>query len=157
GLPGLCAALLLISWGVFSPRLRAGPESREARGEPQLDRYGDPLPRGAIGRLGTIRFRHQASIEAMAFAPDGKTLLTQDAAGTKIVWEIPTGKPLQRLGGYWDFRHRFSLRGVSLVYRADGKLAACDGGRLSLLDATSLNATKELKIEVWLGAKLSPR
>jgi WD40 repeat protein len=61
---------------------------------PCLDHYGDPLPPGAVARLGTVRFRHQESAWRLAFSPDGKAL----ACNSNVVWDAATGKPLYRLG-----------------------------------------------------------
>src|SRR5438105_4913141 len=38
----------------------------------RVDAYGDPLPHGAVGRLGALRWRHEGEATSMAFAPDGK-------------------------------------------------------------------------------------
>src|SRR5207247_1709646 len=43
---------------------------------PPVDLFGDPLPPEALARLGTIRMQHGMSVQAIAFAPDGKSLAT---------------------------------------------------------------------------------
>src|SRR5437773_1004988 len=42
----------------------------------RIDRFGDPLPEGAVVRLGTVRFREPDTIVAAALAADGTTLAT---------------------------------------------------------------------------------
>src|SRR5947199_1210 len=61
--------------------------------QPRLDLFGDPLPPGALRRLGTVRFR-QEYVHDMAFTPDGKSLVVSSAARL-IQWEVATGKPLR--------------------------------------------------------------
>jgi WD40 repeat protein len=61
------------------------------------DCHGDPLPRGAVARLGTVRFRHDSTIVFAAFLPDGKRVLSVSDDGVLHVWEFPSGKPIRRL------------------------------------------------------------
>jgi RNA polymerase sigma factor (sigma-70 family) len=68
-------------------------------GQPAVraDRHGDPLPDGAIVRLGTVRFNHGADLNHLLFTPDGRTILSEgrrlvrlwDAAGGAEVGQLP--------------------------------------------------------------------
>ena len=59
----------------------------------------DPLPPGAILRLGTARFRHPTLIHAIAVSPDGKTLASAGSGRSPLrLWETATGRPLQEPG-----------------------------------------------------------
>ena len=59
------------------------------------DQYGDPLPDGALARMGTIRLRHVEHDAALAFSSDGKILACGGKSALRL-WELPTGK-LQRV------------------------------------------------------------
>ena len=62
------------------PRLPARSTWQEPLDERRKDVHGDPLPRGARARLGTVRFFCPGSPSELALSPDGKTLYaaTQD-------------------------------------------------------------------------------
>src|SRR5262249_9780252 len=59
----------------------------------KVDRYGGPLPPGAIARLGTTRLRHPG-MKSLTFFPDGKALASTAYGGTVRLWEVRTGKEL---------------------------------------------------------------
>jgi WD40 repeat protein len=61
--------------------------------EPRLDLHGDPLPEGALARLGTLRLRHPLA-DHISYTPDGRELVTSGDDGTVRVWEAATGKLL---------------------------------------------------------------
>jgi hypothetical protein len=80
--------------------MSAAEQSRQAKEKspPRTDRHGDPLPAGALGRFGTVRFRHLGGLSCLAFSPDGRMVAT--ASGdwwnrkeqTVRLWETATGK-----------------------------------------------------------------
>ncbi|MGH7171011.1 MAG: hypothetical protein ACRELG_12095, partial [Gemmataceae bacterium] len=56
----------------------------------------DPLPPGAVARLGTLRFRVDAEIQGLAFAPDGKTIAVRGNGGVWIL-DAVSGKQIRRV------------------------------------------------------------
>src|SRR5262245_66026970 len=64
---------------------------------PRLDLHGDPLPDGVLVRLGTVRWRHGGAGAAIAYSPDGKTLVSGGWHGTLRFWDVASGKELRRI------------------------------------------------------------
>jgi RNA polymerase sigma factor (sigma-70 family) len=97
------------AWTANQPERRQ-PASGGARtqkplapAEARTDRYGDPLPPGALARWGTRRFQHPfldgLGIRSVAFSPDGKILATGSWDHTIRLWNRASGQELRRLCG----------------------------------------------------------
>jgi RNA polymerase sigma factor (sigma-70 family) len=121
-LKALTALLLALALAATALAWRAAPPTAGSVGKPpekakvSLDAQGDPLPPGAVGRLGTLRFRHADSVGAFALSPDGKTLA--GAGGRDLVlWDAVTGKELRRLEGSVGILH-------ALAFTPDGRFIA---------------------------------
>ncbi|HEY7429033.1 MAG TPA: sigma-70 family RNA polymerase sigma factor [Gemmataceae bacterium] len=83
--------------GNKTPDAPAAPKEADAdKSEKRVDAQGDPLPAGAIARLGTVRFRPGRTIAWLIFLPDGKRLVSVGHDGA-WVWDIATGKELGHL------------------------------------------------------------
>jgi WD40 repeat protein len=78
-------------WAILTLVLTAGPTAAQ----PRVDRFGDPLPAGALFRIGTARLRLDARMAAIAVAPDGKRIAA--IGGNRLaVWELPGGREILR-------------------------------------------------------------
>jgi WD40 repeat protein len=116
----------------------AAPQERLA---PRLDAVGDPLPAGAVARLGTVRFKHypsqnplaisrnqdhsSSSIDIAVFSPDGKRIATVgDLDSPNIrVWEADTGKEVD---GPWNSATEY-LAAQTVAFSPDGSILAGGG------------------------------
>jgi len=105
------------------------PESKSAteKARVHLDRFGDPLPEGAIARLGTVRFRHGSQVRSVAFSPDGKTLASGGQDNTVRFWEIATGKEIRRFTVVTGPGSEYSDV-ESIAFSPDGNLLAAGTG-----------------------------
>jgi WD40 repeat protein len=85
---------LLLLAGVLTLAVLSGQAEEKLR----LDADGDPLPPGALLRLGTTRFHHGGMPSAVTYL-DATTLLSTGGDGVLRVWEVPTGRQLRALPG----------------------------------------------------------
>jgi RNA polymerase sigma factor (sigma-70 family) len=80
-----------------TPAVPAASKDASTRKSPvRRDVPADPLPSGAIARLGTQRLRHGGWIKFTAFTPDDKRLVSQGEDGVRV-WDAATGKELHHL------------------------------------------------------------
>lgn len=119
------AVVLLLATVVASVTFLAGsaPEPPAAPPQPRpvvaspapgTDSYGDPLPPGAVARMGTARLRHGEWVRSVAFAPDGTELASAAFDDTVRVWDRATGRERVRLKGPFTEPH-------FVAYAAGGK------------------------------------
>jgi WD40 repeat protein len=103
-----------------------------------VDAHGDPLPPGAVARLGTARLRHSGAVYALAFSPDGKLLASGGSYGTVRLWAVADGR----------LRHAFDAHNhyvVAVDFTPDGKLlASVDEDGVRLWDVASGRAVRTL-------------
>ncbi len=113
-------AVLVLGWLVTASS--ASPPTEQ---QPRVDAFGDPLPKHAIARIGTVRFRQTAEVTSLLFSPDFSpdgSLLALAGRGTGIrIHAADTGKAVARFGEEEvEFTH--------LAFSPDGKrLAAASG------------------------------
>jgi RNA polymerase sigma factor (sigma-70 family) len=90
-----------------------------------------PLPVGALMRLGSTRLRHGQAVTGLAFASDGKVLVSSSWDRTVSLWEMPSGKEIRRFEGFDGFV-------LSVAITPDGKIIAAGSDRdFRLLDAST--------------------
>jgi WD40 repeat protein len=119
----------------------AAPPDGKAKEAAPTDLYGDPLPPGAVARMGTVRFRYAAT--SVAYSPDGKLLAAGGSDNHIRLFEAATGKEIRRLTGHLartfnppaDKRGAFDLlvssvgegNVTSIAFSPDGKTLASGG------------------------------
>jgi RNA polymerase sigma factor (sigma-70 family) len=130
------------------PKIAETPPQDIAADGSKKDAFGDPLPAGAVARMGTQRWQHDGSVRFAAFLPDGKRIVTTGDGLTIRIWDFATGKeiggpklPLPAPGG------KYSTPQAALS--KNGKILATywGGEDIYLHDIDTAKELKRLKIE----------
>jgi RNA polymerase sigma factor (sigma-70 family) len=128
-----CAAVGAGVWMYGATVQSEEPSARTAAPEPskaeepaavQTDRFGDPLPAGALARMGTASLRHGSSVFFVTFLPNGKQVLSAGEDGLARLWDVATGKEVRCFGT----PGAVPPLSLAVALSPDGKtLATCDG------------------------------
>jgi RNA polymerase sigma factor (sigma-70 family) len=153
------SSLLALAYGLAELSARpAEPAAVVQPGEKaRVDRFGDPLPAGAVARLGTMHWNHPGAL-CVACSPDGRTVVSGGPDRTVRLWDSNTGKELHRLTGHkapdprvpHDFlpgEFNTNLEGVQAVaFSKDSKLLATGAadGTVRLWDVATGKETAKL-------------
>ncbi|HUT28222.1 MAG TPA: choice-of-anchor Q domain-containing protein [Sedimentisphaerales bacterium] len=107
--------VVLIIGGTVLPAAADRTVKTEASMKGRVDFYGDPLPRGAIARLGTQRLRYPGEVESIVFSSDG-SMIASVGKGAVAVWDAISGEMLHDLVGHYA--------ASTAAFSPDGKLLA---------------------------------
>ena len=99
-----------------APPAEAKPDKAPAAKPDKADAPADPLPAGAVLRLGTTRLRHGRSVSQLVLSPDG-TKVAAYGGGHLSLWDTRTGGAVRRV----DLPRQAERLQASLVWLADGR------------------------------------
>ncbi|HYV34647.1 MAG TPA: hypothetical protein VE988_03020, partial [Gemmataceae bacterium] len=152
------SVFVLLAVSLLLPSVNAQPPAK-----PRTDSLGDPLPPGAIARLGTLRFKHDpgrsARVHTAIFSPDGKKIASLADNGTLRLWDAATGKEFP---GPWNTE----IRCTAIAFSPDSTLLAADFGRtlgggvslpLTLWNMAKAEEVKSLHDEMALAVQADPK
>ncbi|MGH7222450.1 MAG: WD40 repeat domain-containing protein, partial [Gemmataceae bacterium] len=139
-----CLALLMGSSAWSAPP--------EAHHKERADRYGDPLPTGAVARMGSVLFYHGTPCTKLAFSPDGRILAVSGGGGNGFniiapsethncirLLDTATGRQLRQLQGHSNTKYlRFSPDGKCLFSKGR------DAGQLQVIKVWNVATGKVL-------------
>jgi WD40 repeat protein len=145
GLFAACAAI-----GMMPAGLNAQPSpTRPASPAATLDRYGDPLPPGAVMRLGTVKYRQDSSIYRIAYAPDGKHFVTDGEDSILRVWDAATGQVVRRIDPAVGALADFAITSRGKLVMALGTTLEPGRGFVHNVTMTELETGRPVDVGSW--------
>jgi RNA polymerase sigma factor (sigma-70 family) len=134
-----------------TPKPMAQPAASKADEKGHVDREGIALPPEAIARIGSTRLRHAGRLSAVAYSPDGKSIVSLDEDGHLCFWDAGTGQIQRR------FRPTRGAYDGRLVFRPDGKsVVLFDGNVCRSIDAATGKELRSFQQEIRRGFALYP-
>jgi WD40 repeat protein len=119
---------------------------------PPVDAFGDPLPSGALARMGTVRFRHGDQVYSLAYSPDGRFLASGSEHGELRLWDAATGELVRSfmgvgVGGGPPVR--------AIAFSPDGELLALDMDRAGLWQVATGRRLRDLEFNGFVPMSLA--
>jgi RNA polymerase sigma factor (sigma-70 family) len=155
------AAITVLAVGVGAAGLRQAPpqdtppaakETSAPKTDPVLtrvDKFGDPLPDGAVRRFGTLRFRHE-SVAHLVFTPDGKRVIAGIGREPLAVFDAADGRKLRTVGD------RSANNNYGFALSPDGKQVFTTGYHLALFDLDTGTKVRQFEAVRCSAVAVSP-
>jgi WD40 repeat protein len=157
---GTGATMLLRAASQAPPPAQAVPQPPPAARLHRAEVADQPLPNGAVARMGSTQMRHGDAVSFAAYTPDGKALVTAGRDKMVRLWDLASGKEIRRFawdevepGGrlepsedgisqrreqqYWDD----TARSFQAALSADGKIVAASRSGITRLWETASGKT----------------
>jgi RNA polymerase sigma factor (sigma-70 family) len=130
----LALTLLCTGTGVFLHLSAAEGQKPAAAPAPaeqvpvRKDIHGEPLPTGAVSRLGAMHWWHESRLAFVAYTPDGKYVITATYQGVIRKWEAASGKEVLQMA-----RVPANAERGGADIRCRSALLSADGRRLAII------------------------
>jgi WD40 repeat protein len=147
---GVSALACLAGWAASQPSQLPSDDPpqatsvAEARPDPlkqaRIDRQGDPLPAGALARLGSVRFRHCYELKSIVFGPLDRTLFAAGSDGMIRVWDASTGNESPGFAGHKGAINRLAISRDKTMLASAG-----DDGTVRIWDVAARKEVKRME------------